>query len=84
MIAGAKLNTDYKDLIDLLVCNSESSECMLDLCELYPGRQFLIELQGTETDDLPDDITFMQWVSTDRAELITRTMPVDDFFEAYS
>uniref|UniRef100_A0A6P7GVN1 Uncharacterized protein LOC114343446 n=1 Tax=Diabrotica virgifera virgifera TaxID=50390 RepID=A0A6P7GVN1_DIAVI len=82
MIAGANLNTDYKDLIDLLVCNSESSECMLDLCELCPGRQFLIELLGTETDDLPDDITFMQWVSTDRAELITRTMPVDDFFEA--
>lgn len=54
MIAGAKLNTDYKDLIDLLVCNSERSESMVDLCELCPGKQFLIELLDTETDDLPD------------------------------
>lgn len=82
MLAGAKMNTDYKDLIDLLVCDSQNnSECMLDNCQFCPGKEFLLQLLMDETDDLPDVVTFMQWVSTDRAELITRVMPIDDFFE---
>lgn len=81
MVSGAKLNIDYKDLIDLLVCDSQNSDCMLNNCQDCPGKEFLLELLRTETEDLPDEITFMQWVSTDRAELITRVMPLDDFFE---
>ena len=77
MVEGAKLNTDYKDLIDLLVCDSQSSDCMLDECQFCPGKDFLLERLGSET----DDVTFKQWVHTVRPELITRVMPIDEFLQ---
>lgn len=61
MLAGAKMNTDDKDLIDLLVCVSQNlvSECMLDNCHFCPRKEFLLQLLRDEPDDLPDDVTFM-------------------------
>lgn len=71
MIEGSKLNTNYKDLIDLLVCDSENSKCMFDECKSCPGKDFLLETLIGETDDMPEEIVFNQWVSSDKDRLIT-------------
>lgn len=71
------MNTDYKDLIDLLVCDSENSKCMFDECQSCPGKDSLLHILQNEPDDMPEEITFKQWVSTDRAQLITEVMSSD-------
>lgn len=79
MIEGAKLNTNYKDLIAFLVCDVESKTCMLGKCSECPGPEALLDVLRNESDMLPDEIAFKQWVHTDRAELITQLLPSEDF-----
>lgn len=81
MICGARISADYTDLINIMVCDSRNNQCMFDNCTSCPGKEVLLELLRSKSEDIPDEITFMQWVSTDRAELITRVMCADDFFE---
>ena len=71
MIERAKLNTSYRDMIDFLVCDIEKEECMLNDCKECPGPEAL-QILFNEIDNLPDEISFKQWVQTGRAELITQ------------
>jgi len=83
MTEALKFNVNYRDLLDFLVCNTENEICMLDDCTSCPGPEVLKEILENELDDLPDEITFKQWVSTDRANLISQVLPLEDFFDVF-
>lgn len=85
MIDGAKLNIDYKDILESMVCDMKSESCMFDECAQCSGSQIvhdLMELEfGDEVDTFEDNITYKQWVATDRADLITITKSREEFTE---
>lgn len=82
MIEGAKLTTSYRDLLDFLVCDVDSQNCMFSKCSECPGPEALLEILMAETDNIPDQISFKQWVSTDRAELITQLQQSVEFLQS--
>lgn len=84
MIDGAKLNVDYKDLIEALVCDVNKYECMMGECEECGDENALVNtlLESDEINEMPDDIVYKQWVTVDRAEMITVTKPREEFLES--
>ena len=83
MISGAKLPHSYKDLISLMVCNIDSEACMLDRCTVCPGAEAIRHLLNvSEEDELMDDnVTYVQWMTTDRCDLVTIIDSAADFTE---
>lgn len=79
IIEGAKLNVSYRDLIEYLVCDMSKDSCMLDKCSECPGSEGLCQVLENEIDKLPEEVVFKEWVHTDRADLITRLLPKDEF-----
>ena len=72
------------EIIDMIVCNRDSKECIVHRCNKCPGIEKAYKfiqniLNGDVEDDLDFDISFMQWVTTDRSNLITKTLSADDF-----
>lgn len=66
-----------------VVCDTASNECMVHRCDRCPGSEALkafldIEL---ETIDIEEQFHFNQWKSTDRSQLITQTVNVDEYKE---
>ena len=74
MIGGSKINVDYKDLLDFLVCDVENKACMFDECISCPRRDLLKQILQNEIEDFPDQITFKQWISPDKPNLITEVI----------
>ena len=59
-------------------------ECMVHKWIKCPGIEKAYKstqniLNGDVEDDLDFDVTFMQWVTTDRSYMITQTLSADDF-----
>lgn len=84
MTDGANLRVDYKDLLEVMVCNIDSYNCMImGKCEDCPGKQALLDMfEESEEDDLmPDNIEYKQWVTQDRTEMVTVIKPREEFFE---
>ena len=119
MLSAVELTKTYHELVDMLVCSSDSKVCMVHRCaqcpdenELYKYlREQLIDVAvNDETNDgsndntegvaeeeseMDDDeeevdeteeeeenvISFKQWTTVDRAELITMSLPVEEFFD---
>jgi len=81
---AAKLDVDVHNLIEIMVCSRDSRQCMMHRCEncprIVPLQRFL-NIQLFSDEDGCENITFKQWTTTDRAELITRTESVEDFVE---
>ena len=75
------LTKDYHELLELIVCNRNSKECMIHRCESCPGvnavKKFIErELMKADDDGQVDDyddveITFQQWTTSYKAELIS-------------
>ena len=77
------IDIDYKQLMQIIVCDINSMECMVHRCEKCPSfgnlQKYLEEKFSSFEFD--DDITYSQWDSTDRTELRNYTSSVDDFIE---
>ena len=73
MIEGAKLNVNYKDLIEMLACDINNYNCMMGECENCGDSEGLLNilLKSDETEDMPDNIIFKQWFTVDQAEMVT-------------
>lgn len=82
MIDGAKLNVNYKDLLDVLVCDINNYSCMMSLCKECPDIGIIFEMFKDFEELLPDNLEFKQWVTTDRAEMVTIIKNQDEFFES--
>ena len=98
MLSAVTLSKDYHELIDIIVCDRTSKECMVHRCESCPGVEVLKgfiegelllnddedETENNDNSDSEDDddeknITFKQWTTCDRSELITCSLPLEDF-----
>ena len=54
------------------VCSIESEKRMMGYCKDCPGREGLIEhMNNCEELSALEDVSYLQWVSTDRAKLVT-------------
>jgi hypothetical protein len=105
LLNAIKIDKTYHELIEMIVCDRDSKECMVHRCSHCPGieplKAFLTKaLIRNESDDSNADssdnsdsendesddpeITFNQWSSTDRAELIKQTTSLSDFIEILS
>ena len=59
----------------MIVCNRDSMECMVHRCNECPGIElackFIDNILNRDIEDYLDfDVTFMQWVTTDKSNLI--------------
>ena len=76
LVNSVKLNAEYHDLIDLLVCDRFSRECMMHHWDRCPGseplKNFLDDEPLAEDGD-EGEITLKQRATSDQSELITRT-----------
>jgi hypothetical protein len=76
----------YKDLMDYSVCNSEREECMMLTCQDCPreeGVQSFLELLDS-VQSASDEISYKQWVTTDRCTMITETKTLHEFLTSLS
>jgi hypothetical protein len=83
LAAIPKFDSDYKELLELVVCDPSSRSCNLHLCDLCPGKQAIqtvVENHFKDNDmEMDDEITYMQWVSTDRTQMESCTESLQEF-----
>lgn len=87
MLAGTQsITEDYKELIGKTVCDLNSRDCMLRRCDNCPGEEPLHEylVQIFEDSDPEATIEFKQWIQTDRANLISNQLSVEEFVKDVS
>ena len=65
-LAALAVDLEYKNLMKLIVCNTENRICMIHRCDSCPGKEALLGfLQNSFTDlEADDKIIFQQWRST--------------------
>ena len=99
MLSAINSEKDYHELLEMIVCNRDSKECMVHRCPSCPGVDNLLGFlkqkfssniaenetadESSEDEDDEDDetVTFKQWTTTDRADLISQTVSKEDFIE---
>lgn len=75
----------YKHWTALSICNPSTVKCYLGQCANCPGDEHLKDtLQTALPLHVSEIITFKQWVQTDRSNLVTLCMPVDEFVDYLS
>ena len=87
MLDAIDLADKYHELIERIVCDRNSKECMVHRCESCTGvngAKLYLEQFLREKFEFHEDITFKQWVTTDRSSLISQTLPVDEFITLIS
>ena len=74
----------YKDMMAMIVCSTESRNCMLHHCDICPDdsslRNAIKNAIGYDEGD-EDEITVSQWVSTDRTEIRRVCFTPDQFVD---
>ena len=89
LCSATELKVTYKDLINMIVCNSQNKDCMIHPCHECVGKDslknYLVEnilgLEESDTEYWDTEINFSMWVGTDRANLITQSLQVDEFVD---
>ena len=75
---------DYKTCLAALRCSPATTECFLGNCSECPGSEKLREAVLNIMDaNLIDTVEFRQWMTTDRANLETKVLPIDDFIDCF-
>ena len=74
------LKCSVHDLMALYVCSTENKACMMGNC---PGQDVLTQ-HLLNCDEIQEEVTYQQWVSTDHAKLITLVEPKTEFVEKLS
>ena len=84
MLDGVKLSKSYKELIQLTVCDQNNADCMLQRCDDFPGESPLREYFSQVVLDEADEssyISFKEWTTTDRAEMVNRILTLESFID---
>jgi len=77
------LNFSVEDLMAICVCSTDYEKCMMGSCKECPGQDLLTQ-HLLDCDEIPEEITYQQWVCTDRAKLTTFVEPKVEFIEKLS
>ena len=75
---------NYKQIIEMCVCNIENYNCMMGHCDSCPNPLVLKSFLRNEllqTIDPDEAIRFTQWISTDRSQLVDEELEFEDFIE---
>ena len=84
-MAEACLKSSVHDFMKVCVCSIESEKCTMGHCKDCPGREVLIEhMNNCEELSALEDVSYFQWVSTDRAKLVTIIESKADFIDNIS
>lgn len=76
----SNITNDLKTLTDSLLCKNKTIYCYLRSCENCPGSSSLEnDLLKQLEEKFIEQLTFEQWITTDRCDLETIVKPVDDF-----
>ena len=75
LLSSVNLSKDYNELLELIVCDRNSKECMIHRCESCPsvnavkkfieGELMKAHDDGQVHDYDNDEITFQQWTTSD-------------------
>ena len=72
----------YKHALAKIMCNPPSPHCYFGECDACPKTEKLREYLTTSLEENDrDQITYKQWVSTDRSTLETRCAPLEEFVD---
>lgn len=76
----------WKEHIKLSVCYEPTDDCYIRKCQNCPEIEDLVSLLRTMITDTDDDstISYQAWVCTDRADIVTKTLPISDFLIEYA
>ena len=86
LMAAIPDNCDYKEYLAKLVCSIENRTCMMQSCDSCPGKttliEYLTELFSTNDFDMDDIINYKQWMHTDRTNLVSLQISLQEFIDA--
>lgn len=72
--------TNYKDCLQFIMCKKQTPSCHLNQCEKCPNIQILSELLiNLLNKECIHNVLFSKWTSTDRSNLVTEKLPIEDF-----
>ena len=76
--------TDYKDCLAAIQCESPEYDCAVGKCAECPGAELLREeLEAVMEENGVETVHYNQWTNTDRANLETRIVPVEEFLDVF-
>ena len=81
MVKSLKNELKSKDLMALAVCSTENKPCMFHECEKCPGKERIEKKLNELLGDSANEITYKQWLKTDRCSLETIVKSPDEFLE---
>ena len=68
--------------MSVMVGDINNKICMVYRCSDCPSKEALLELLGKLFEEINNDfMQFQLWKSTDRAHIVTMSLPGDDFIE---
>ena len=59
--------------------DTTDEQCMMGHCKSCPGKDGAVEF--LQSHDIPDEVQYKQWVTTDRTTLLTITQPRDEYID---
>ncbi|XP_047129865.1 uncharacterized protein LOC124809907 [Hydra vulgaris] len=93
MLSAVGLEMSYHEIIEMIVCSRKSKVCMIHRCNSCPGiqaaqnflQQYLTQNDDPEeqydSDENEQSVDFKQWATTDRTELLTINLPLNEFID---
>ena len=81
MVNSLPIKIDYRELIDEIVCDRKSYTCMLRDCEQCPPKENLRNKLFSFFNNEEQDITYKEWQTTDRTEIITIKTDLETYIE---
>jgi hypothetical protein len=84
MLAGLPTEVNYKSLLNESVCDINSMKCMLSKCQNCRGVESAILSLRNSFSSVIDEVTFRQWSTGARVELVTRVETIDSYFTELS
>ena len=81
LVEASGIDKTYKELMSMVVCSLEYGTCMARRCpncpKVDPLKAFLVDSLFHSN----EEIVFQQWLFTDSTQLVTQSLPVDEFIE---
>ena len=81
MVKSLKNELKSKDLMGLAICSTENKPCMFHECEKCAGKERVEKKLNELLGDSANEITYKQWLKTDRCSLETIVKSPDEFLE---
>ena len=79
MVKSLENGLKSKDLMALAVRSTENKLCMFHECEKCPGKERIEKKLNELLGDSANEITYKQWLKTDRCSLETIVKSPDEF-----